>query len=106
MGGFFIAQDSLPDWCSWVPDIVIIRWTYEGLMDNEYSGRDFDCDGAPNCLSNGQEVLDSAGVEDANRVTAAANLVYLVLGFQVLAYLLFLWNQPKYMVIQPRPKQA
>lgn len=103
MGGFFIAQDSLPDWCAWIPEIVVLRWTYEGLMDNEYSGRTLSCGDSPACVPTGEGVLQQYGIEDADRATSAANLVYIALGLQALAFGLLWLNKTRYMSIKHKP---
>ncbi len=71
-------------------------------MDNEYRGLKLSCGGAPTCLQTGEAVLKQYGIDDADKVQSAWNLIYIILALQAIAFA-FLWaNRPTFMGIKAR----
>lgn len=56
-GGFYISVGSLPIVANWIPYISILRWGFEALCINEYTGLKFNCQGAKSnasCITTGK----------------------------------------------------
>lgn len=86
-GGFLINLDSLPIVANWIPYLSFIRWAFEALCINEFTGLTFVCDGEYGaCFQTGEEVL--VGLSFANKTVSDAlfGLGMVLLGFMVSAY--------------------
>lgn len=99
-GGFFINEDAVPVWLSWLKYLSYIKYSFAALMQLEYDHRDLDqgaCrDSTSFCPPTGDAVLSYYGVDD---LSFGANLVILIamaIGVRFLAYAILRRNGPVY----------
>eukprot|EP01035_Chromulina_nebulosa_P018182 gene18182-23840_t len=59
-GGFYINTSSLPEGSAWVTYISYIKWAFQALIINEFTGETFSCKdaGSKGCESTGEQVID------------------------------------------------
>ena len=105
-GGFYINTDTLPAGSEWVQYISFIRWSFQALLINEFTGRTFDCDDFPGCEKTGSDVLTSLSFANQDLYTCVWALVVIMLSAFFLAYLLLLLNSTKQMQMLPNSNDS
>ena len=59
LSGFLININSLPDGAKWCPHASFLRWCFQSLCKNEFTGLTFTCTAGYPCISTG-EVMSSS----------------------------------------------
>lgn len=65
---YLVNLDSLPIVANWVPYASFLRWAYQALVINEFTGESFTCSGGSTsqCLQSGSEVIQSLAFNHQN----------------------------------------
>ena len=67
-GGYYVNPDNVPKALRWVPQASLIRWAFQALCINEFSGLTFDVEKKGD-IATGEQALErlsfSGGVNDA-----------------------------------------
>ena len=103
--GYFLNDESIPVWLSWLKYISFIRYAFQALAVNEFRGAHFDCPALENMpttvnaslimnstISSNTYCLDGNGqlgilnFEDISIANNAAVLLALIIGFNGIAY--------------------
>ena len=82
-GGFFININSLPIVANWIPYLSFLKWTFQALCINEFSGATFDCTNGPPlaCERTGEMVLARLSFGGDSVEYACFGLGMVLLGF-------------------------
>lgn len=90
-GGLYIV--NTPSYLAWIPEISLIRWAYEGLCVNEFSGLVFEQKG-PLKLgpSKGEEVLERMSMTHSIPHTLKAQLGFTLFNYAFTCLMLMLQN--------------
>jgi hypothetical protein len=116
-GGFYITIDSLPIVANWIPvrsqipDKVLkcnnvlfiqymsfLRWGFQALCINEFSGLRFQCSGyASGCFSTGEQVLQYLGFDGHTTNYPVFGLGMLLIAFLIITYILVDRGQMSYL---------
>mmetsp|Transcript_66636 Transcript_66636/g.177394 ORF Transcript_66636/g.177394 Transcript_66636/m.177394 type:complete len:158 (+) Transcript_66636:1-474(+) len=90
--GFFLNDESVPTWLSWLKYISFIRYAFQALAVNEFSGAQFDCEAAeanatePVICLDGDDWLRSLNFDDVSIGTNVAIMIALIAAFNLAAY--------------------
>jgi len=86
-GGFYINIKSLPIVANWIPYMSFLKWTFQALSINEFSGETFNCIGSPDgaCLKTGEQVLARLNFQNDTINEACFGLGMVLLGFTISA---------------------
>lgn len=105
--GFFLNDDSVPDWLSWLKYISFLRYTFQALAVNEFRGAQFDCDHTRNatiCLD-GDDWLRSLNFHDVSIGANVAYVLTLIVAFNAIAYYAVLvLRKPNFVEMKVEPK--
>ena len=91
-------MNNLPLGARWVPQISLVKWSFEALAINEFTGRKFDCPShSPSCILTGEQVgaallfapgcLPPSNQGQGHALMSDCSLLLLVVLYQVLARL-------------------
>ena len=87
-GGFYINISSLPTVADLIPYLSFLRWAFEALCINEFTGEIFTCTPSDaSCTTKGEDVLSNLSFHDSI-YTAVFGLGMVLLGFTVSAFYL------------------
>ena len=98
-GGFFLNVDSLPIVANWIPYLSLLKWTFEALAINEFSGATFDCTNGPPtaCERTGEQVIVRLSFGNDTIEGACFGLGMVLLGFTFMAYQFLRLSKESYM---------
>ena len=96
--GVFINLSDLPKIAQWFPYISFIRWGFQGLVINEFSGQEFICDENEDtrCLKTGNDVLEMYSLNNGSIAFSCIMLVVIWFVFILLGYFMLLFGKQKY----------
>ena len=107
-GGFYINIESLPVWLRWVQYLSLMRWAFEGLSVNEFTGLEFDCgdvaEGAP-CVKTGEEVLERLSFTKTVPGIMISLVAFLAVEHAI-AYTILRLKKRKYQVLVKKTKKV
>lgn len=103
MGGFYVSISNMPDWISWIHYISWIKYAYDAMMINEFSGTlyeqeddiftEFDIPGEPGGpFITGDQILDTQDIIVRSIVANIFILAGFAIFFRTLAFLLLKWS--------------
>jgi ABC-type multidrug transport system permease subunit len=97
-----ISEENTPRLLKWIPKVGLVRWAFEGLAVNEFSGLNFDPSGRMRgpIIKNGNDALASFGIEKRTLwevVTAQRNIISIC---WLLSYLGISVTRQKFEVMQ------
>jgi len=99
--GFFLNDDSIPVYLSWLKYISFIRYAYQALSVNEFRGAIFEPSSPPKPYDmNGDQFLAAQNFEN---VTIFENCVYLgimLAVFNIMALVILILRRPTFLTIQ------
>lgn len=76
--GFYINSGNVPKGAGWIQEISFIRWGFQSLVINEFTGLTLTCDdirpGEP-CVRTGEEVLARLSFQDGSVFTGCMALL-------------------------------
>ena len=98
--GYFLNEDSIPDWIGWIKYISFIRYAFQGLMINEFAGNQFTCvyeDGSPAdvCLD-GDAYLQRLNFDDDTIALSCVLLMVIAVAFNAVAYGVLVARRPHF----------
>ncbi|XP_057766433.1 ABC transporter G family member 10-like [Salvia miltiorrhiza] len=90
--GYFIAQESIPDYWIFMHYLSMFKYPFECLVINEYGGRE--CvervGGTGQCVLSGDEYLRQQGLKQSHRWSNLGVMLGFVLGYRLLCFFI-LW---------------
>ncbi|KAA8529081.1 hypothetical protein F0562_033431 [Nyssa sinensis] len=101
-GGYYVNSENTPIIFRWIPRVSLIRWAFEGLCINEFSGLQFDHQHSFDIQSGEQALqwLSFGGSQIRDTVVAQSRIL---LFWYCTTYLLLEKNKPKYQPLEPPP---
>ncbi|KAL2518897.1 ABC transporter G family member 7 [Abeliophyllum distichum] len=102
-GGYYVNADNTPIVFRWIPRVSLIRWAFQGLCINEFSGLQFDHQHSIDIQSGEQalERLSFGGSRIRDTVIAQSRIL---LFWYYTTFLLLEKNKPKYQQLEPPPR--
>ncbi|KAB1205664.1 ABC transporter G family member 7 [Morella rubra] len=104
-GGYYVNADNTPIVFRWIPRVSLIRWAFQGLCINEFSGLQFDHQNSFD-IQNGEQALErlSFGGSGIGETVIAQSRILLF--WYCTTYLLLEKNKSKYQRLElPPPDQ-
>lgn len=105
-GGYYVNADNTPIIFRWIPRVSLIRWAFQGLCINEFSGLQFDHQHSFDIQTGEQalERLSFGGSRISDTVMAQSRIL---LFWYCTTYLLLEKKKPKYQQLElPNPEQT
>lgn len=105
-GGYYVNADNTPIVFRWIPRVSLIRWAFQGLCINEFSGLQFDHQHSFDIQTGEQalERLSFGGSRISDTVMAQSRIL---LFWYCTTYLLLEKKKPKYQQLElPNPEQT
>lgn len=101
-GGYYVNAENTPIIFRWIPRVSLIRWAFQGLCINEFSGLHFDHQNSFD-IQSGEQVLErlSFGGTCIRDTMMAQSRILLF--WYCTTYLLLKKNKPKYQQLVPAP---
>ncbi|KAJ4709788.1 ABC transporter G family member protein [Melia azedarach] len=101
-GGYYVNADNTPIIFRWIPRVSLIRWAFQGLCINEFSGLQFDHQHSFDVQTGEQalERLSFGGSRIRDTVMAQSRIL---LFWYCTTYFLLQKNKPKYQQLEPPP---
>ncbi|CAL5399911.1 unnamed protein product [Camellia sinensis] len=101
-GGYYVNAENTPIIFRWIPRVSLIRWAFQGLCINEFSGLQFDHQNSFDIQSGEQalERLSFGGSRISDTVMAQSRIL---LFWYYTTYLLLEKNKPKYQQLERLP---
>ncbi|KAH7516393.1 hypothetical protein FEM48_Zijuj10G0130300 [Ziziphus jujuba var. spinosa] len=101
-GGYYVNADNTPIIFRWIPRVSLIRWAFQGLSINEFSGLQFDHQNSFDIQTGEQalERLSFGGSRIRDTVVAQSRIL---LFWYCTTYLLLEKNKPKYQQLEAPP---
>ena len=90
-GGFFITQESMPSWLSWVKYLSWFFYGFEILMTNQWDvNAELKCSDrkSERCFSSGKHVLEFYSLQKMNELRNIMALIALSVGFRTMAFVI------------------
>ncbi|KAI9088636.1 hypothetical protein K1719_029750 [Acacia pycnantha] len=101
-GGYYVNPENTPIVFRWIPRVSLIRWAFQGLCINEFSGLEFEHQN-PFDVQTGEQALERisfGGRKIRDTVVAQSKIL---LFWYCTTYLLLEKNKPKYQQLEPPP---
>ncbi|PKA49257.1 ABC transporter G family member 7 [Apostasia shenzhenica] len=99
-GGYYVNAENTPVVFRWIPRISLIRWAFQGLCINEFTGLKFECQNSFD-IQTGEQALERfsfGGSRIGDTITAQGRILMF---WYWTTYLLLKKNQPKYQELKP-----
>ncbi|KAK3189627.1 hypothetical protein Dsin_029188 [Dipteronia sinensis] len=102
-GGYYVNADNTPIVFRWIPRVSLIRWAFQGLCINEFSGLEFEHQHSFDIQTGEQalERLSFGGSRIRDTVMAQSRIL---LFWYFTTYLLLKKNKPKYQQLELPPQ--
>ncbi|CAI9756018.1 unnamed protein product [Fraxinus pennsylvanica] len=102
-GGYYVNAENTPIIFRWIPRVSLIRWGFQGLCINEFTGLQFDHQHSFDIQSGEQalERLSFGGSRIRDTVIAQSRIL---LFWYYTTFLLLEKNKPKYQQLEPPPR--
>ncbi|KAL1828944.1 ABC transporter G family member 7 isoform X2 [Daucus carota subsp. sativus] len=99
-GGYYVNAENTPIIFRWIPRASLIRWAFEGLCINEFSGLEFDCQHSFDIQSGEQQLerLSFGGSKIRDTLVAQSKIL---LFWYCTTYVFLEKNKPKYQKLEP-----
>eukprot|EP00741_Cyanophora_paradoxa_P007497 tig00001130_g7252.t1 len=102
VGGFYVSNEALPIWIRWIRYVSFVKYSFEAMLLNEFSGGNHSCDVVPSkyaaCLASNYtagipvpDILAMLGTENSMGLNVGS-LVIMLFGFRFLSYLCLRYN--------------
>ncbi|KAL8112222.1 ABC transporter G family member 7 isoform X2 [Apium graveolens] len=99
-GGYYVNAENTPIIFRWIPRASLIRWAFQGLCINEFSGLEFDCQHSFD-IQSGEQQLDRLSFGGSNIKETFVAQSKILLFWYCTTYLLLEKNKPKYQKLEP-----
>jgi ABC-type multidrug transport system ATPase subunit len=114
--GFFLNDNSVPVYLSWMKYISFIRYAFIAMSINELRGQKYDCDSpamatvnatgftefSPGPCLDGDQVLERLGFADQTVLENCAYLGVLLVSFNLIAYYVLVKRQPRFLAMRAK----
>ncbi|KAM3328534.1 ABC transporter G family member 7 isoform X1 [Capsicum galapagoense] len=102
-GGYYVNSENTPVIFRWIPRVSLIRWAFQGLCINEFSGLQFEHQNSYDIQSGEQalERLSFGGSRIRDTIIAQSRILMF---WYYTTYLLLEKNKPKYQRLEPPPR--
>ncbi|CAH9139825.1 unnamed protein product [Cuscuta epithymum] len=99
-GGYYVNSKNTPVIFRWIPRVSLIRWAFQGLCINEFSGLQFQHKNSFDiqCGEQQLERLSFEGSQIRDTVMAQSKII---LFWYYTTYVLLTKNKPKYQLLEP-----
>ncbi|KAF7827702.1 ABC transporter G family member 7 [Senna tora] len=101
-GGYYVNPENTPIIFRWIPRCSLIRWAFQGLCINEFSGLEFEQQ-KPQDLQTGEQVLERYSLGGCRIQDTVAAQSKILLFWYCTTYLLLEKNRSKYQQLEPPP---
>lgn len=101
-GGYYVNADNTPIIFRWIPRVSLIRWAFQGLSINEFSGLQFDHQHSFD-IQTGEQALERLSFGGSRIRDTVATQSRILLFWYCTTYLLLEKNKPKYQKLEPPP---
>jgi ABC-type multidrug transport system ATPase subunit/ABC-type multidrug transport system permease subunit len=101
--GFYINSDSLPVALSWIKYISHMYYGFMGFAVNEFKGR-AGWTGPNGFPVSGDQILTAYGLGDNTMSEAIVGLCALIVGYNLLTYIILHFTQPRYLKLKKKNK--
>ncbi|MBA0706318.1 hypothetical protein Golax_018435, partial [Gossypium laxum] len=98
-GGYYVTADNTPIIFRWIPRASLIRWAFQGLCINEFTGLKFDCQNSFDIQTGEQALYRYSLGGRCIRDTVIAQSRILLFWYST-TYLLLEKNKPKYLQLK------
>ncbi|KAG4162990.1 hypothetical protein ERO13_D01G099900v2 [Gossypium hirsutum] len=98
-GGYYVTADNTPIIFRWIPRASLIRWAFQGLCINEFTGLKFDCQNSFDIQTGEQALYRYSLGGTCIRDTVIAQSRILLFWYST-TYLLLEKNKPKYLLLK------
>ncbi|KAG8503575.1 hypothetical protein CXB51_001544 [Gossypium anomalum] len=98
-GGYYVTADNTPIIFRWIPRASLIRWAFQGLCINEFTGLKFDCQNSFDIQTGEQALYRYSLGGTCIRDTVIAQSRILLFWYST-TYLLLEKNKPKYLQLK------
>ncbi|KAL3336846.1 hypothetical protein AABB24_029495 [Solanum stoloniferum] len=102
-GGYYVNSDNPPLIFRWIPRVSLIRWAFQGLSINEFSGLQFEHQNSYD-IQSGEQVLERlsfGGSRIGDTIIAQSRILMF---WYYTTYLLLEKNKPKYQRLETPPR--
>ncbi|KAG6707076.1 hypothetical protein I3842_06G013500 [Carya illinoinensis] len=104
-GGYYANADNTPIIFRWIPRVSLIRWAFQGLCINEFSGLQFDHQNSFD-IQSGEQALERFSLGGCSIKETVIAQSRILLFWYCTTYLLLKKNRPKYQRLElPPPDQ-
>eukprot|EP00271_Cylindrocystis_brebissonii_P012948 TRINITY_DN32467_c0_g1_i1.p1 TRINITY_DN32467_c0_g1~~TRINITY_DN32467_c0_g1_i1.p1 ORF type:complete len:685 (+),score=112.06 TRINITY_DN32467_c0_g1_i1:158-2212(+) len=102
-GGYYINADNTPRVFRWIPNVSLIRWSFEGLAINEFKGLQFEAKSRIDART-GEDALERLSLNKSSVRHAASMETKIMLGWYWLTFYLLKNKKPKFQRMLPPPQ--
>jgi hypothetical protein len=99
---YFLNEESVPIYMSWMSHISFIRYAFQALIVNEFKGNDFDCAEDDLRCVDGGEWVEQLNFQDVTILGNCAILMAMIVGFNVLAFGILVLRKPQFLQLSPK----
>ncbi|KAG9450127.1 hypothetical protein H6P81_010092 [Aristolochia fimbriata] len=99
-GGYYVNAENTPVIFRWIPRVSLIRWAFQGLCINEFSGLEFEKLQSFD-IETGEQVLDRLSFGGSRIRESLLAQGRILLFWYGTTFLLLKNNKPKYMQLEP-----
>ncbi|CAH3177689.1 unnamed protein product, partial [Porites evermanni] len=96
IGGFYVKNNTIPDWLSWLQYLSWFKYGFETLVVNQWDGyENIACTPQENrtgvpCINNGDEAITYLALDKDNVMIDIYALLALAVGFRIISFLFLL----------------
>ncbi|CAN6478096.1 unnamed protein product [Victoria cruziana] len=102
-GGYYINTENAPVIFRWIPQVSLIRWAFQGLCINEFTGLQFD-QHQPFDIQTGEQVLERLSFGGSHIPQTVLAQGRILMFWYWTTYVLLHKNKPKYQQLEPPPQ--
>ncbi|ERN00035.1 ABC transporter G family member 7 isoform X1 [Amborella trichopoda] len=101
-GGYYVNAENTPVVFRWIPRVSLIRWAFQGLCINEFSGLKFEQQQSFD-IETGEQVLERLSFGGSSIKDTVVEQGRILMFWYWITYLLQKKNKPKYQQLEPPP---
>nr|ATB19621.1 putative ABCG7 [Juniperus procera] len=98
-GGYYVNSENTPVVFRWIPRISLIRWAFQALCINEFSGLQFEKQHSVD-LETGEQVLERLSFSGNSMGNSLAQEGCILLFWYLMTYVLLKTKKPKYQALE------
>ncbi|XP_061365024.1 ABC transporter G family member 7 isoform X2 [Gastrolobium bilobum] len=101
-GGYYVNPENTPIIFRWIPSVSLIRWAFQGLCINEFSGLQFEHQHSFD-VQTGEQALERISFGKSRIMDTVVAQNRILLFWYCTTYLLLEKNKPKYQQLETTP---